>query len=106
MSTRQFALVCAAALLPLLPFATQAQDKPAPPPIAKHSCKSPGDAPSQFASSNQIKSHRKELVEYRTCLTSYADQLRGEAQARILAANAAVEEYNQYVAKPKADDKN
>jgi hypothetical protein len=87
-----------------LPYLSAAQDKPVAAAVAKHACKPPGEAPGKLASANQIKNHRKELSEFRVCLTAYAQQLRDEAQARILAANAAVEEYNQQVAKLRSDD--
>jgi hypothetical protein len=67
------------------------------PLVAKHSCKQP-EAPGRLGSDNQQKVFVKEMDGYRDCLIAYRTEMNRLAKSHVEAANAAVEEFNDYAA--------
>lgn len=95
----------APATTPAAPAAAVASSAPAAPAVKpphhpsvpKHTCKQP-EAPGGLASDNQQKNFVKEMDSYRDCLIAYRGEMNKLAQHHVNAANAAVEEFNDYAA--------
>ncbi len=62
----------------------------------KHNCAQPTN-PGRTATVKQDKQFRDDVDAYRNCLIAFSGQMQAEANARIKAANGAVEEYNGYI---------
>lgn len=86
-----------------------------PPAAAKHGCKQP-EYPGRLAPERVFKEFNADMVTYKDCLQKYTADQRAQAQVYIDAGNAAVAEYNEFVASinkllekdtqdPKADKK-
>jgi hypothetical protein len=67
------------------------------PAVPKHTCKQP-EAPGKLGSDNQQKNFVKDMDGYRDCLIAYRTEMNKLAQFHVDAANAAVEEFNDYAA--------
>lgn len=67
------------------------------PSVPKHTCKQP-EAPGKLGSDNQQKNFVKDMDGYRDCLIAYRTEMNKLAQFHVNAANAAVEEFNDYAA--------
>ncbi len=85
------------------------------PAAAKHGCKQP-EYPGRLAPERVFKEFNADMVTYKDCLQKYTADQRAQAQVYIDAGNAAVAEYNEFVASinkllekdtqdPKADKK-
>ncbi len=72
----------------------------AAPSIAKHACTSP-EVPGRLASVNRQKSFNKEVEAYKNCLMQFRDERNKIARANVEAGNAAVEEFNVFIAEMK-----
>ena len=97
------------------PAAKPAAPAAAPPAAAKHGCKQP-EYPGRLAPERVFKEFNADMVTYKDCLQKYTADQRAQAQVYIDAGNAAVAEYNEFVASinkllekdtqdPKADKK-
>ncbi len=95
----QPAVAAAAATVAVAPTEATAPAVKAPhhPAVPKHTCKQP-EAPGKLGSDNQQKNFVKEMDGYRDCLISYRTEMNKLAKAHVDAANAAVEEFNDYAA--------
>jgi|GEM_PF-1257219 len=67
------------------------------PAVPKHICKQP-EAPGKLGSDNQQKNFVKDMDGYRDCLIAYRTEMNKLAKGHVDAANAAVEEFNDYAA--------
>jgi hypothetical protein len=70
---------------------------PAAPNVPKHSCAKP-TALTKTSNNEQITQFNKEIAVYRSCLETYAADMRRIADAHVNAANTTVDEYNAFVA--------
>lgn len=97
------------------PAAKPAAPAAAPPAAAKHGCKQP-EYPGRLAPERVFKEFNADMVTYKDCLQKYTADQRAQAHVYIDAGNAAVAEYNEFVASinkllekdtqdPKADKK-
>ena len=65
--------------------------------VPKHKCTRP-EAPGSLANNAQQKNFVKEMDGYRDCLMAYRNDMNVLAKAHVEAANAAVGEFNDYIA--------
>lgn len=63
----------------------------------KHKC-TPPEYPGRLAPDRRYVQFNTELTEYKECLQKFATDQKGIAQKHIDAGNAAVDEYNAFVA--------
>ena len=77
--------------------AAPAVKSPHHPSVPKHTCKQP-EAPGKLGSDNQQKNFVKDMDGYRDCLIAYRTEMNKLAKFHVDAANAAVEEFNDYAA--------
>ena len=68
--------------------------------IAKHQCVSP-EVPGRLASVNRQKNFNKEVETYKNCLMQFREERNKVARANVEAGNAAVEEFNVFIAEMK-----
>ncbi len=69
----------------------------APATSAKHGCKQP-EYPGRLAPERVFKEFNADMVSYKDCLQKFTSDQRALAQTYIDAGNAAVAEYNEFVA--------
>lgn len=69
----------------------------APASTAKHGCKQP-EYPGRLAPERVFKEFNADMVSYKDCLQKFTADQRAQAQTYIDAGNAAVAEYNEFVA--------
>jgi len=69
----------------------------APATTAKHGCKQP-EYPGRLAPERVFKEFNADMVSYKDCLQKFTVDQRAQAQTYIDAGNAAVAEYNEFVA--------
>ncbi len=68
--------------------------------MPKHQCVSP-EAPGRLASVNRQKSFNKEVDAYKNCLMQFREERNKIARTNVEAGNAAVEEFNSFIAEMK-----
>ena len=74
---------------------TAAAPAAAPVNTPKHTCVQPAD-PGVLKSEVMAQKLRTDMDVYRTCLSSYAAEMRRTAEAHVAAGNAAIDEFNVY----------
>ncbi len=112
---KKLLIACTALSISLSALSTFAQDKkadtptsaPASAPTAaaapaaapintpKHGCMAPPD-PGRLKNEAAAQQLRKDMDVYRTCLSTYATEMRRTAEAHVAAGNAAIDEFNVY----------
>jgi hypothetical protein len=68
-----------------------------PASATKHGCKQP-EYPGRLAPERVFKEFNADMVTYKDCLQKFTADQRAQAQVYIDAGNAAVNEYNEFVA--------
>jgi hypothetical protein len=84
-----------AAVKPVAPPAMPAAQPAAA--ATKHGCKQP-EYPGRLAPERVFKEFNADMVTYKDCLQKFTVDQRAQAQVYIDAGNAAVAEYNEFVA--------
>lgn len=69
----------------------------AAPAVPKHKCEKP-EYPGRLAPDRRIKLFNTEINAYKDCLQKFAGDQKAISQLHVDAANAAISEYNDYIA--------
>ena len=76
---------------------TPAPAGPATPAASKHKCEKP-EYPGRLAPDRRIKQFNTDLNAFKDCLQKFAADQKAISQVHVDAANAAISEYNDFIA--------